>query len=341
MDILSPICGSAYEDAPRNYLIDYAVVNGLMSQHQYAQLLGLNAAGQTIFYLQYPTNFCDAVYNARPIHLENTAFPTVGPQALNLSMRGTVSSGDNALIGGFIVTGANPKKIAVRALGPSLGAFGVAGFLPDPVLELHDASGLLIASNDDWQQAANAADIPVSLQPQNSAESVILTTLAPNTSYTAIVRGKGASTGIALAEVYDLNPSDGAILGNISTRALVGTADNVMIGGLIVGNGTVSGKVLVRGIGPSLSQAGISNALADPTLELHDGNGATIASNDNWKTRSDGSSQQAEIEATTIPPTNDLESAILATLPAGNYTAVIAGKTATPGVALIEAYNLP
>jgi len=142
-------------------------------------------------------------------------------------------------------------------------------------------------------------------------------------------------------EVYDLNPSDGAILGNISTRALVGAADNVMIGGLIVGNGTANGKVLVRGIGPSLRQSGISNALADPALELHDGNGALIASNDNWKTRPDGSSQQTEIEATTIPPTNDLESAILATLPAGNYTAIIAGKTATAGVALIEAYNLP
>lgn len=141
-------------------------------------------------------------------------------------------------------------------------------------------------------------------------------------------------------EVYDLNPSDGAILGNISTRALVGAADNVTIGGLIVGNGTANGKVLVRGIGPSLNQAGLSNALADPTIELHDGNGATIANNDNWKTRSDGSSQQAEIEATTIPPTNDLESAILATLPAGNYTAIIAGKTGDAGVGLIEAYNL-
>ena len=209
------------------------------------------------------------------------------------------------------------------------------------MLELHDASGQLVASNDDWQQAANSADIPASLRPQNSAESVILTTLAPNTSYTAIVRGKSASNGVALVEVYDLNPSDGAILGNISTRALVGAADNVMIGGFIAGNGTVGGKILVRGIGPSLSQAGISNALADPTLELHDGNGTTIASNDNWKTRPDGNSQQTEIEATTIAPTNDLESAILATLPAGNYTAIIAGKNGAAGVALIEAYNLP
>ena len=279
--------------------------------------------------------------DSRPNQIVKVQVATRPQQLLNISTRGRVQADPNELIGGFIVTGANPKKIAVRALGPSLSTFGVTGFLPDPVLELHNSSGALIASNDDWQQASNSADIPISLQPQNNAESVILATLAPNTSYTAIVRGKDAAAGVALVEVYDLNPSDGAILGNISTRALVGAADNVMIGGLIVGNGTANGKVLVRGIGPSLRQSGISNALADPALELHDGNGALIASNDNWKTRPDGSSQQTEIEATTIPPTNDLESAILATLPAGNYTAIIAGKTATAGVALIEAYNLP
>jgi hypothetical protein len=278
--------------------------------------------------------------DSRPNQIVKVQVATRPQQFLNISTRGRVAADPSELIGGFILTGANSKRIAIRALGPSLGAFGVAGFLPDPVLDLHDANGLLIASNDDWQQGSNAADIPISLQPHNSAESVILTTLASNTSYTAIVRGKGASIGVALVEVYDLNPSDGAILGNISTRALVGTADNVTIGGLIVGNGTANGKVLVRGIGPSLNQAGLSNALADPTIELHDGNGATIANNDNWKTRSDGSSQQAEIEATTIPPTNDLESAILATLPAGNYTAIIAGKTGNAGVGLIEAYNL-
>src|SRR5437016_4971793 len=279
--------------------------------------------------------------DSRPNQIVKVQVATRPQQLLNISTRGRVQADPNELIGGFIVTGSAPKKVVIRAIGPSLGSAGLANFLADPVIELHNSSGVLIASNDDWQQASNAADIPISLQPQNNAESVILTTLAPNTSYTAIVRGKDTAAGVALVEVYDLNPSDGAILGNISTRALVGAADNVMIGGLIVGNGTTGGKVLVRGIGPSLSQSGISNALADPTLELHDGNGATIASNDNWKTRPDGGNQQTEIEATTIPPTNDLESAILATLPAGNYTAIIAGKTPTAGVALIEAYNLP
>ena len=260
-------------------------------------------------------------------------------QLLNIATRARVQADPNALIGGFIVTGSAPKKVVIRALGPSLASSGLANFLPDPVLELHDAAGKLI-SNDDWQQAWNASDIPVSLQPKQSAESAILTTLAPGASYTAIVSGKGASAGVALVEIYDLNPDDGSILGNISTRGFVGTADDVMIGGVIVGDGTATSTVMIRGLGPSLSQAGVSNVLSDPALELHDANGATIASNDNWKTRSDGTSQQAEIEATHIPPTNDLESALVTTLFAGNYTAILSGKTGATGVALIEAYNL-
>jgi len=278
--------------------------------------------------------------DSRPNQIVKVQLATRPQQLLNIATRGRVQADPNVLIGGFIVTGSNPKTIAIRALGPSLSTFGLTGYLPDPVLELRDSTGQLLTSNDDWQQAANAAAIPLSLQPQQSAESVILTTLAPGTPYTAIVRGKGASAGIALVEIYDLNPDDGSILANISTRGLVGAMDDVMIGGFIVGDGTTSSTVMVRGLGPSLSQAGVSNVLADPTLELHDGNGAMIASNDNWKTRPDGTSQQAEIEATRIPPTNDLESAVVIALPAGNYTAILAGKTGATGVALIEAYNL-
>jgi hypothetical protein len=278
--------------------------------------------------------------DSRPNQIVKVQVATRPQQLLNIATRARVQADPNALIGGFIVTGTAPKKVVIRALGPSLGNVGVANFLPDPVLELHDSTGQLLTSNDDWQQAANATDIPVSLRPQQNAESVILTTLAPGAGYTAIVRGKGGAAGVALVEVYDLNPDDGSILGNISTRGFVGTANDVMIGGVIVGGGTANSTVIVRGLGPSLGQAGVSNALTDPTLELHDGNGSTIASNDNWKTRSDGTSQQAEIEATKIPPTNDLESAVVTTLPAGNYTAILSGKTATTGVALIEAYNL-
>ncbi len=278
--------------------------------------------------------------DSRPNQIVKVQVATRPQQLLNIATRARVQADPDALIGGFIVTGSAPKKVVVRAIGPSLATSGVANFLPDPVLELHDSTGQLLTSNDDWQQAANATDIPVSLQPKQNVESVILTTLAPGAGYTAIVRGKGAAAGVALVEVYDLNPDDGSLLANISTRGLVGTVDDVMIGGVIVGNGTASGTVLVRGIGPSLGPAGISNPLPDPTLELHDGNGSLVARNDDWKTRADGTSQQAEIESTKIPPTNDSESALLVTLPAGNYTAILSGKTATPAVALIEAYNL-
>ncbi len=279
--------------------------------------------------------------DSRPNQIVKVQVATRPQQLLNISTRGRVDADPNEMIGGFIITGSAPKQVAIRALGPSLGQFGVAGFLPDPVLELHDSNGLLVTSNDDWLQAPNAPQIPVSLQPANNSESVILTTMAPGAAYTAIVRGKGASTGVALMEVYDLNPDDGSLLANISTRGLVGGSDNVMIGGFIVGDGTANAQILVRALGPSLSQSGLSNALPDPSLELHDGNGATLATNDNWKTRPDGSSQQSEIEATTIPPTNDLESALLTDLPAGNYTAVLSGIPAAPGVAVIEVYRIP
>ena len=278
--------------------------------------------------------------DSRPNQIVKVQVATRPQQLLNIATRARVQPDPDALIGGFIVTGSTPKTVVIRAIGPSLATAGVANFLPDPVLELHDSAGQLLTSNDDWQQAGNATDIPVSLQPKQSGESGILTTLAPGAGYTAIVRGKGGAAGVALVEVYDLNPDDGSILANISTRGLVGTAEDVMIGGVIAGNGTDVGTVLIRGIGPSLAQAGIPNALPDPTLELHDANGATIASNDDWKMRSDGTSQQAEIESTKIPPTNDSESALLITLPAGNYTAILSGKTAIPAVAVVEAYNL-
>jgi hypothetical protein len=171
------------------------------------------------------------------------------------------------------------------------------------------------------------------IAPLNEFESAIVATLAPG-AYTAIVAGATDTPGIGLAEVYDLGPA--AIptkLANISTRGLVQTGDDVMIGGFIIGNQT--SQVLVRAIGPSLSAVGVSGALADPMLELHDGNGVLLASNDNWR-----SDQEAEIEATTIPPDNDLESAILRTLGPGAYTAIVGGVNNTTGVGLVEAYNL-
>ena len=231
---------------------------------------------------------------------------TVSVSLANISTRLRVETGNNVLIGGFIITGAQPKKIIVRAIGPSLSLTGV---LADPILELRNSSGGLIAVNDNWRSDQEAEIIATGVPPSNDLESAIVATLPANSSaYTAIVRGVNSETGVGVVEAYDLNRTVDSKLGNISTRGLVQTGDNVMIGGFIL-IGPDSQKVLVRAIGPSLSGVGIANPLSNPTLELHDGNGVLIASNDNWR-----SDQEAEIIATTIPPTNDLESAIVRNL---------------------------
>jgi uncharacterized delta-60 repeat protein len=252
----------------------------------------------------------------------------------NIATRLRVAAADNTLIGGFIITGAQPKKVIVRGLGPSLANFGLSGVLADPILELHDSSQL-IATNDDWQSNANKQEIvDQAVAPTNAKEAAILTTLSPG-AYTAILRGTSNTTGIGTVEVYELDQTGSSRLANISTRGFVDTGDNVMIGGAII-TGATTANVLVRAIGPSLTGFGVPNALPDPTLELHDGNGGVIGYNDNWR-----SDQEAEISATTIPPTDNRESAILRTLIPGAYTAIVRGAGNTTGVALVEAYQLP
>ena len=255
-------------------------------------------------------------------------------QPLNVSTRLRVQTGQNALIGGFIVTGNAPKRVIVRALGPSLAASDVAGALADPTVELNGPDGP-IASNDNWRDSQQADVESSGVPPQNDLESAIVATLQPG-NYTAVVRGKNNATGVGLVEVYDLDQPADAKLANISTRGVVETGTNVMIGGFILGKGSDPARVIVRAIGPSLAGSGISGALADPTLELRDGNGELVRANNNWK-----DSQQAEIEATTIPPPDDIESAIVATLAPAPYTAIVAGNGGTTGVALVEVYHLP
>jgi hypothetical protein len=238
-----------------------------------------------------------------------------------------VGTGNNVLIGGFIITGTQSKKVIIRAIAPSL---PIPGVLADPTLELHGSTGQLIESNDNWGDSANKQEILNSLPPANDKESAIVATLAPG-AYTAIVSGINGTTGIAVVEVYDLNTTANSKLANISTRAPVQTGNNILIGGFIV-LGQQSQNVIVRALGPSLPLAG---TLSDPTLELHDGNGTMFASNDNWRT-----DQEAAISAT-IPPSNDAESAIVATLQPGNYTAVVSGVNGTVGVGLVEVYHLP
>jgi hypothetical protein len=268
-----------------------------------------------------------------------TATPSRNPaQLLNISTRLRVQTGDNALIGGFILTGTDPKRVIVRAIGPSLSASGVQGALADTTLELRDGDGQLLAQNDNWRTGGQEAEIiGTTIQPANDLESAIVVTLpANNAGYTAIVRGTNDTTGIGLVEVYDLGQGANSQLANISTRGFVETGDNAMIGGFILGGSVgASSRVVVRAIGPSLGEAGVANALADPTLELKDANGATLISNDDWQ-----QTQASEISSTGLAPANIHESALIISLPNGSYTGIVGGVGNTTGVGLVEVYNL-
>jgi hypothetical protein len=253
-------------------------------------------------------------------------------QLLNLSTRMRVLTGNSVLIGGFIIGGTGNVDVLLRALGPTLQQFGISGFLADPTLDLYSGQTLL-ASNDNWKDKQQAAIQATGLAPPNDKESAILQpNLAPG-SYTAIVSGKNNTTGVGLVEAYDLSKSPNTTLTNISTRGFVDTDQNVMIAGVISGDGIV--KMIVRALGPTLSQFGVTNVLADPTLEVHDVQGNLLASNDNWK-----DTQQAEIQASGKAPPNDLESAIVIERQPANTTAIVRGKNNTTGNALVEVYFL-
>jgi hypothetical protein len=253
------------------------------------------------------------------------------------------------MIAGFIIQGSVPKQVLVRAAGPSLTQFGVPKALANPRLELHDATNT-IGTNNDWQTtqiggvitADQVAAIQGSgLAPRDPAESAIIATLAPG-AYTAIVEGVSAGTGVGIVEVFDLTPTGTSILGNIATRGFVQTGSDAMIGGFIVV--TQPTKVLIRAIGPSLTQFGVPDALANPQLELHDAT-STIAQNNDWQTTQLGgvitSDQVAAIQGSGLPPTNSAESAIIATLPPGTYTAIVSGVNNSVGIGLVEVYRLP
>jgi uncharacterized delta-60 repeat protein len=249
----------------------------------------------------------------------------------NLSTRLRVQTGDNAMIGGFIITGTEPKTVVVRGLGPSL---PVPGALADPVIEVHGPSGELLGANDNWNDALTRQQVIDSgLAPSNDLESALWGTINPG-AYTVVVRGANQTTGIALFEVYDLDRAADSQLANISTRGFVETGDNVLIGGTII-VGSTRARVLFRALGPSLTNFGVANALEDPVLELYDGNGGVIAVNHNWR-----NDQEVEILATGIPPSNDLEAAIVRDLAPGSYTAIVRGADNSTGVALVEAYGL-
>jgi hypothetical protein len=277
--------------------------------------------------------------------------PTPAPRLSNISTRAFVQTGDNVLIGGFIIQGSEPKRVIIRAIGPELTHYGVANALLNPTLELHDHTGALIASNNNWQTTIiggiitsnQVRDIINSgYAPGDGLESAIIADLPPG-NYTAILRGVNNLTGVALVEVYDLSPGLNSTLRNISSRAFVQTDENVMIGGFIV-QGTQPKRVIIRAIGPELIRYGVPNALPDPTLDLHDHTGALIASNDNWQTTVIGGiitkDQVGDIQNSGHAPTQATESAIIATLPPGNYTAIVRARSIIVGVALVEVYDL-
>ncbi len=257
--------------------------------------------------------------------------PLLG-KAANISTRGMVGTGQNVLIAGFIISGNQPKKVIVRALGPTLSTLGVSGALADPTITIFNSSHVVVASNDNWRNTQETEIAASGFAPPNDLESAIIATLAPG-SYTAIVSGKNSGTGVALVELYQLDAST-SIFRNLSTRGFVGTGDNVLIGGLIIGNGEPP-VIVLRAIGPTLSSFGIARPLQDPTLELRDANGALIAFDNDWNDNT-----PTGIKATLLNPTDNRESAIIASLAAGNYTAIVRGKNGTTGVALVEAYRL-
>jgi uncharacterized delta-60 repeat protein len=253
----------------------------------------------------------------------------------NISTRAHVGRADAVEIGGFIVTGNAPKKVIVRAIGPSLASAGLIGsdILANPFLELHDAAGAVIAQNDDWRNSQEAEITASGIPPANNAESAIVATLAPG-SYTAVIQGRNGGEGIALAEVYDLDPAADSRLANISTRGFVKGGDQVMIGGFIL-RGSENSTVIVRALGPSLASSGVTGALSDPTLAVYDQSGTIVALNDDWP-----DTQRRELQALGMGSASGHDSALIATLPPGSYTAIVSGAHDENGIALVEVYHL-
>ena len=258
--------------------------------------------------------------------------PTELSHLANISTRVKVGVNDNVLIGGFIVAGSQPKTVLFRATGPSL-VGSVAGALADPTLELINGSGQTIASNDNWQSGGQSADIGITgVAPNHPLEPAFIVTLQPG-GYSAVVRGVNSTQGIALVEGYELDTNTTRLV-NLSTRGRIGVGDEVLIGGLIL-RGTAGKRMIVRAIGPSLAGS-VSGALANPTLEMHDGSGNLIASNDNW----DSGAQANEVLASGLAPSNSLESALILTLAPGSYSAIVRGVNSGTGIGLVEVYDL-
>ena len=277
-----------------------------------------------------------SLYNNGPAYQSSVPAPVLA----NISTRGYIGTGDNVLIGGFIVQGTEPATVILRAIGFSLAAVGIANALIDPTITVYDSNQHQVAMNDDWAfTGADAEKIgSYHLDPPNSRESALYLTLQPG-AYTAVVQGyvdaqTPQATGIGLFELYDLHTTGGRA-GNISTRGQVLGGDNILIGGFIIG-GTDPKTVIARAIGPSLVAAGVADPLADPTLDLRDSNGELVQSNNDWQQGPDAQT----ISDDNLAPANPKESALLATLNPGAYTALVSGVGGVTGIALVEVYDI-
>ena len=296
-------------------------------------------ADQTVFrgarlpYAKFPRDPTGVTRNNDTV-VVSSPHALITPQGLvNISSRANVGSGENVLIAGFTVTGTVGKTILIRGLGPSLAQFHISRTLADPILELHKP-GTTIVVNDNWKSTQLSTIQATGIPPSNESESAIVATLAPG-AYTAVVRGKNGASGVGLVEVYDLSRSSASRLDNISTRGSVGTNDNAMIGGFVVGADANIARVVIRAIGPSLTRFGITHPLSDPILELHNSNGVLVTANDNWQ-----DSQRLEVLATGLAPMDARESVTTGWFPSGAYTAVVRGKNQQTGVGLVEVYCL-
>ena len=340
-----PLVATVPAGAPE-LIMEVAVPDGVQSSDVFS--IGSNAATQT------GPSYISALScgSPDPVDTASIGFPDthlvfnvngscstgMPAKTLNISTRMRVELGDNAMIGGFVVTGTTPKSIIVRAMGPSLAGAGIPDVLSDPALELHGSDGSLIYANNNWRDdPAQAAQIQgTAYQPGDDRESAMIRTLAPG-AYTVVVTGQNQTTGVALIEIYDNNQAVDSQLSNLSTRGFVQSGTNVMIGGFILGGETGITHVAIRGLGPSLSQLGLQNVLTNSTLELHDSNGATLVSNDNWQ---DDPTSANELASRGLALPNSLEAGIFVTLSPGAYTAILAGNSGGVGIGLVELYNL-
>jgi hypothetical protein len=342
-------------DATRDVVYGVSAVNGQIRGYDtktFAQTFSVNIGERMDSFEQFDTGNLVASQNGRYLALITPttlrvfdvvahsvmALPTPSPRPVyngrlaNISTRAVVHTGDDIPIAGFIITGTTTKNVIVRGIGPSLTTAGIQGALQDPTLELYDGAGHLVATNNDWLQDHQGGTIGYyGLDPSDTRESAIFAALMPG-AYTAVLRGNNGTTGVGLIEIYDIEPSSNSTLANISTRSVVGLDEDVMIAGFIVKDSLA--KVVCRALGPSLTRFGVTGALADPSLELHDSQGTILRFNDNWET------QGAEVWNTGLGPSNYAESAIVTDLSPGNYTAIVRTIDGTQGMGLVEVYRV-